>query len=216
MLLLWLRWLRPSDTFHFLGWQDFDVVEPDDGRIVDLPLGCGVVGVRLRPETKSSWNKAVGMSLAYQCLSGYHLGKWFHRARHHSDIDADYKGCVTRVFTQSSGTPWTSHFYCYEFLYPSPLRRQQLAGDAILAAFDETPGNTFKTNFWSFHCFCRGAQSQVSQGGNFGHHQFRTALKSQVYEHDGHWHHRCSSGEIDIICIEWTVLQCIQITLYCI
>ena len=40
-------------------------------------------------------------------------------------------------------------------------------------------------------------------------------LKSQVlYEH-GHWRCRCSSKEIDIIYIAWTVLQCIRITLYC-
>jgi hypothetical protein len=66
-------------------------VEPEDGPTVDLPYGCGVVGVRLGPETKSSRNKAVDMFLAYQCLSaGYHLGKWFHRGRRSCGIGADY------------------------------------------------------------------------------------------------------------------------------
>ena len=211
-MLLWLGWLRSSETFE-LRWQDFDVVEPEDGPLVDLPHGCGVVGVRLGPETKSSRTKAVDMFLAYQCFSGYHLGKWFHRARRRCGIGADYKECASRVFTHPAGTPWTSHFYRHSFLYPS-LTQQRLAGDAMLAAFDDTPGNTVASKFWSLHCFRRGARSQVSRGGKFGHHRFRKALKSQVYEH-GRWRRRRSSEEIDIIYIQWTIHQCIQITLYC-
>jgi integrase len=211
-LLLWLGWLRSSETFD-LRWQDFDVVEPENGPLVDLPRGCGVVGVRLGPETKSSRNKAVDMFIAYQCFSGYHIGKWFHRARRCCGIGADYKECSSRVFTHPAGTPWTSHFYRHSFLYPS-LTRQRLAGDVMLAVFDDTPGNTVASKFWSLHCFRRGARSQVSRGGKFGHHRFRKALKSQVYEH-GRWRRRRSSEEIDIVYTQWTVHQCIQITLYC-
>jgi hypothetical protein len=70
-LLLWLGWLRSSETFD-LYWSDFDVVEPEDGPTMDLPLRCGVVGVRLGPETKTSRHKPVDMSMAYQTLSGYY------------------------------------------------------------------------------------------------------------------------------------------------
>jgi hypothetical protein len=101
-LLLWLGWLRSSETFG-LQWNDFNVVEPEDGPSVDLPRGCGVVGLRLGPETKSSRNKVVDMSLAYQTLSAYHLGKWFHRARHCCGIGPFYKDCSARVFTHPSG-----------------------------------------------------------------------------------------------------------------
>jgi hypothetical protein len=73
-LLLWLGWLRSSETFDAC-WSDFDVVEPEDGPTMDSPRGCGVVSVRLGPETKSSRNKPVDMSVAYQTLSGYHIGK---------------------------------------------------------------------------------------------------------------------------------------------
>jgi hypothetical protein len=211
-LVLWLGWLRSSETFD-LRWQDFNVVEPEDGPTVDLPYGCGVVGVRLGPETKSSRNKAVDMFLAYQCLSGYHLGKWFHRGRRSCGIGTDYKECSDQVFVHPDGTPWNSHFYRHEFVYPC-LKRQRLAGDAMLSAFDETPGNTIESKFWSLHCFRRGARSQVSRGGKFGHHRFRKALKSQVYEH-GRWRRRRSSEEVDVLYVQWTVLQCIQITLYC-
>jgi hypothetical protein len=84
----------------------------------------------------------------------------------------------------------------------------------MLLAFDGTPGNTIGSKFWSLHCFRRGARSQVSRGGNFGRHRFRKALKSQVYEH-GRWRRRRSSEAIDVIYDQWTVLQSIQITLYC-
>jgi hypothetical protein len=119
-LLLWLGWLRSSETFD-LRWQDFNVVEPDNGPTVDLPRGCGVVGVRLGPETKSSRNQSVDMSLACQCLSGCHLGKWFHRARRACGIGADYKDCATRVFTHPAGAAWTSHFCRHQLLHPSTL-----------------------------------------------------------------------------------------------
>jgi hypothetical protein len=211
-LLLWLGWLRSSETFD-LCWKSFTVVEPDDGPTVDLPLGCGVVGIRLGPETKSSRTKAVDLSMAHQTLSGYHLGKWFHRAHRSCGLDANYKNCTSRVFAHpTTGAPWTSYFYRHECLYPS-LKRQQAAGDAMLAAFDGTPGNTIEAKCWSLHCFRRGARSQVSRGGKFGRHRFRKALKSQVYEH-GRWRRRRSSEEIDIIYQAWTLLEQIQITLY--
>jgi integrase len=165
-LLLWLGWLRSSETFD-LKWSDFDVIEPQDGPTVDLPLGCGAVDLCLGPETKSSRSKTVSLPIAYQTLSGYHCGKWFHRARRSCDIGADYRSCDRRVFTNPAGTPWTSFFYRQEFLYPS-LKRQQAAGDALLLAFDGTPGNTIEAKFWSLHCFRRGARSQVSRGGNLG------------------------------------------------
>ena len=83
----------------------------------------------------------------------------------------------------------------------------------MLAAFDATPGNTIEAKFWSLHCFRRGARSQISRGGLFGRHRFRKVLKSQVYEHD-RWRRRRSSEEIEIAYRAWTLLECIQITLY--
>ena len=82
----------------------------------------------------------------------------------------------------------------------------------MLQAFDETSGNTIEAKFWSLHCFRRGAQSQVSQGGIYGRHRFKKALKTQVYEH-GCWRNRRSGEDIDMIYREWTLLEKIQITL---
>jgi hypothetical protein len=211
-LLLWLGWLGSSECFT-LKWSDFDVIEPCDGPAADLPLGCGSVDLCLGPETKSSRAQTVSVPVAYQTLSGYHCGKWFHRARRCSNIWLAYGHCPDLVFTHLAGTPWNSRFYRHEFLYPS-LKRQQLGGDAMLCAFDGTPGNTIESKFWSLHCFRRGARSQVSRAGNFGRHHLRKAYKTQVYGH-GRWHRRHGSEELVIIYRVWALLEKVQITLYC-
>jgi hypothetical protein len=88
-----------------------------------------------------------------------------------SGLGADYCNNTNPVFLHPNGHLWTSHYYRQEFLYPS-LRRQQAAGDAMLLAFDGTPGNTLGSKFWSLHSFRGGARSQVSRGGNFGCYRF--------------------------------------------
>jgi hypothetical protein len=103
------------------------VIEPVDSPTVDLPRGCGVVGLGLGPETKSSQTKSVDLSIAYQTLSSYCCGKWFHRARRSCGIGAGYPGCAATVVLHPLGAPWTLHFYRHKFLYPS-LKRQRAAG----------------------------------------------------------------------------------------
>jgi hypothetical protein len=56
-LLLYLGWLRSSETFT-APWAGFDVVDPCDAATVDLPENVGQVCLSLRAETKSlmwSW-----------------------------------------------------------------------------------------------------------------------------------------------------------------
>jgi hypothetical protein len=204
-LLLWLGWLRSSETFDAC-WSDFDVVEPKDGPTMDLRRGCGVVGIRLGPDAKSSCTTPVDMSMAHQTLLGYHIGKWFHQARQSLGVGAE--------FAHASGTPWTLCYCWHAFLYPS-LKKQRAGGDAMLLAFDGYPGNTLKAKFWSLHCFRRGSRSQeVSWGRKFGCHRFRKAFKSQIYEH-GRWRNGWSGKDIDMTCHAGTLMEKIQITLHC-
>jgi hypothetical protein len=115
-LLLWLGWLCSLECFT-LKWSDFNIIEPCDGPTADLPLGCGSVDLCLGPETKSSRAHTVSVPVAYQTLSGYHCGKWFHQARRCCDIGTAYRHCPDLVFTHPAGTPWTSRFYQHEFFY---------------------------------------------------------------------------------------------------
>jgi hypothetical protein len=140
-----------------LCWRDFDLVEPEDGPTVDLPRGCGVLDIRLGLETKTSCSKPMDIFLAYQTLSGYYLGKWLHRARRSSGIGAaDYQTCAFHIFIHALGTPWTS-LGILPTLYPLLKQQQQVARDAMLLAFDGSPGNTVAAKFWYLHCFRRGA-----------------------------------------------------------
>jgi hypothetical protein len=211
-LLLWLGWLRSAETFG-LEWQDLLVIEPEDSATMDLPAGCGMVSSRLAAETKSSRSHRPDVPMAYKTLSGFHLGKWFHRARHAADLGANYRQSLDRIFTHSDGTPWTSRFFRKKFLYPS-LKRQRQAGDPYLKPFEGSPGNTLESKFWSLHCYRRGARSHVSRGGKFGRHRLRRATKDEVYEH-GRWRRRRSGEAIDKMYQSWPLRDRLKLTLYC-
>jgi hypothetical protein len=211
-LALWLGWLRSSETFG-LTWADLVVIEPEDSGTVDLPPGCGMVSCRLAPETKSARSHRPDVPMAYKSLSGYHIGKWFHRARHSSGLGANWGQCTSPIFVTQAGTPWTSKFFRRKYLYPS-LHRQRAAGDPYLRPFDGSPGNTIESKMWSLHCYRRGARSHVSRGGKFGKHRLRRASKDEVYEH-GRWRRRRSGEAIDKIYQAWPIRDRIKLTLCC-
>jgi hypothetical protein len=210
-LTLWLGWLRSSEVFG-LHWGDFSVLEPCNGPQEDLPFGCGAVTLRLAPETKSSRTKRADVCVAYETLSGYHIGKWFHRARVATGVGPDWTANTTRVFIAADGSPWTSLHFRQHFLYPS-LRAQQAAGDPYLRPYHGGVGNTLETKFWSLHCYRRGARSHVSRGGVFGRHRFRKATLAQIYEH-ARWRRKRSGESIDVLYREWTLREFIRLTLY--
>jgi hypothetical protein len=212
-LFLWLGWLRSSECWA-LSWEDLMVIEPADSATVDLPTGFGMVSGCLAPETKSARSHRPDVPMAYKSLSGFHLGKWFHRARAVSGLGANWPQSTACVFTHQDGTPWTSKFFCQRFLYLS-LHRQRAAGDPHLRPFDGSPGNTLEAKFWSLHCYRRGARSHVSRGGKFGKHRLCRATKDEVYEH-GRWRRRRSGEDIDKIYQAWPLRDRIKLTLYCI
>lgn len=76
-ILFWLGWLRTSEVFS-CEWRDFTLVEPPDGPQVDLPVGCGMFGCKLQPETKSNRTSRPDCIMAYRTISGYSPGIWFH------------------------------------------------------------------------------------------------------------------------------------------
>ena len=208
-LCLWLGWLRSMETFD-LRWCDFTVIEPRDGPLVDLPLGVGVVLLKLSEETKSLRTKKADVVIAYETLSGYQLGRWYHRVRTLSGVPLDPTTDLRPIFTTSGGTPWTSQFFRREYLYPS-LELQRSQGDAFLTAFDGSMGNSIPDKFWSLHCYRRGARSHVSRGSRQG--RFRKADGAQVYEH-GRWRRKRSNEAIDVMYREWTIFDRIKLTLY--
>ena len=211
-LLLWRGWLRSSEIIC-VAWCDLLIIEPEDSATFDLPPGCGMVSCRLAAETKSSRSHRPDVPMAYKTLSGYHLGKWFHRARTSSGLGSNWHLSSARILTHANGTPWTSLSFRQQILYPS-LHLQRAAGDPYLLPFDGTPGNDIASKFWSLHCYRRGARSHVSRGGKFGRHRLRRATKDEVYEH-GRWRRRRSGEAIDKIYQSWPLRDRLKLTLFC-
>ena len=205
-LTLWLGWLCTSECFG-LTWPDCTLLDPSRGPEMDLPLGCGLVAFRLKPETKSNRVSRPDVIIAYKTTSGLHLGKWVYRARVHAGF------ANSLMFAHLNGSPWTSRYFRKVHLYPF-LYSRQAHGDPYLTPFSGEPGNSIEEKFWSLHCYRRGARSHVSRGGKFGHHRFKKATHDQVYEH-ARWRKRRSSEAIDVMYRAWTPIDRIKLTLYC-
>jgi hypothetical protein len=211
-LLLWLAWFWTSEAFG-LGWECIQLLEPHRGPKHDLPLGCcGLLELFLNPETKSMRHARASVLIAYRTLSGFHPGKWFHRACVYSGLGRDWSTQAHLMFTHSDGTTWTSTYFRKRHLYPS-LRRQQANGDPYLRPFTGGMAGSIESKYWSLHCYRRGARSHVSRGGRFGWHRFQRATKPQVYDH-ARWRYRRSSEAVDVMDREWTPRDRIKLTLY--
>jgi hypothetical protein len=110
--------------------------------------------------------------------------------------------------------PWTSDCqHGHEFLHLS-LERQQLAGDAVLAACSTGRLATLlqlKSGFCiAFAKELDPKKSLAALVSLFGRHRFCEALELQVHEH-GRWRHPRSSEQIDRICQAWTLHERLQI-----
>jgi hypothetical protein len=150
-----------------LRWCDVDVTAPPDGPSMDLPPGCGAVWLYLSPETKSNCTRIADMLLAFETLSGYRYGLWFHRVRRACLRAGPWSANTDLIFQHDSGKPWTLYYFRHHFVYPA-LRAQVTEGDAYLTALTKG-GGTLESKFWSMHFFRRGARSHATHGGRYGH-----------------------------------------------
>lgn len=209
-LLFWLGWLRSLEVFS-LTWADLQVVRGAYGPTLGLPAGCGLVTVRLLPETKTNRAFRPDVYMAYRTVSGLCLGHWVLRARATHLPGPAWPDDHRRIFVSANLRPWTSQFFRQEFLYPVlySLRDQ---GDPILAGLDLSPGNTIADKYWSLHCYRRGARSHVSRAHpGTG---MRRATPTEVYEH-GRWRRQRRNEPIDLLYQEWTPFDRVQLTLCC-
>ena len=202
-LLLWLGWLRSSETLD-LRWKDISVVPPADGPTVDLPLGIGAVILQLAPETKSNRTGQGSVVIAFTTISRLSLGQWILRSLEGEGLNL--QNLPNRpIFLHRDGTKWTSQWLRESHLYPH-LRHLREEGDPYLQ-----PIHSIAAAFWSLHCYRRGARSHVSK--THPGHRMRRATAVEVYEH-GRW--RKKRGEdIDKMYQEWTIYDRIQLTLHC-
>lgn len=203
-LQFFLGWLRPSELFDSR-WNRYEVTEPAEGKRHDLPDGIGVVRLVMGPETKSDRTFSPDIIMAYTTVSGFQLGRWFHRLRNAVDPNLNYKQDYRHEFFHEHGTPWDSSYYRKTFLYPSLLQQAE-AGDVYLRPHQAS----LPEKFWSLNCYRRGARSYVSHPRRRG---YASASKAQIYEH-GRWRLKRSSEDIDKVYQQWPISERLKITLY--
>jgi hypothetical protein len=203
-LQFFLGWFRPSELFDSR-WNRYEVTEPQDGPNHDLPVGIGVIRLIMGPETKSDRTFSPDVIMAYTTISGFQIGRWFHRLRNAVDPYLNYRHDYRQVFVHENSTPWDSRYFRQTFLYPSLLQQAE-EGDAYLRPHRLV----IPEKFWSLNCYRRGARSHVS---HTRHRSYAIASKSQIYEH-GRWRLKRSSEDIDKVYQQWPISERLKITLY--
>ena len=102
-LLAYLGWLRGGEIFEATD-DDMVLTPPVAGTTRGLPPNVGAIEFSLLPETKSDPAKVADVVVAYETLSGLHLGRWVERlATHHPVIPG-------KLFSSHRFPTWKSPF----------------------------------------------------------------------------------------------------------
>lgn len=206
-LMAWLGWLRGNELFG-MGQTDVSVTRPELGPTVGLPPMCGVVQLRLAPETKSSPTRTADVVVAYTSGSGLSLGKWLERLGPH--VDGPF------VFSTPNRRQWNSSYFRHTFAVPL-LEEMRQGGELSLRCFTDKEGGRIQDRLWSMHSWRRGGRSRVSRRLR-GHETpapgWRTATPDEILEH-GRWRKRYRSESMAVHYNEWEVLDRVMITMVC-
>ena len=205
--LLWLGWLRGGEAFNIIQ-SDLRYILPTNSAECDLPDGVGALIIYMG-EDKTHRSTSQELVIAYRCLTGLSVGKWFQRVLSLGLWDPL---ATEPLFRHPNGTKWTSYYFRERFLYPGlDLLRQR--GDPFLHRYDGTAlERTLRYAFWSLHCYRRGARTHCQRSQPDRRH--RKASKVQVYEH-ARWKLSGPPAEIDAVYRDWTLYDKIKITLLC-
>ena len=203
-LFAWLGWLRSFELFS-LTWDDVTITRPRHGPRVGLALGIGVIELRLLPETKTNRTKVADIVIAYACASGLTLGLWLERLR---CLWPDAPAALP-IIRGSTGTPWTSHYFCTHHLYVW-LRQMRAEGDPFLLAFTDLPGHRIEDKYYSMGTYRRGGRSSCTKHDN----GTLKATPAEVYEH-GRWTVKQSKENMPTRYNEYALDDRINITLLC-
>jgi hypothetical protein len=195
------------ETFN-IQWDGIQVTRPPDGPQQGLPVGMGVIQVDLPLQTKSSQSRTADVVIAYETGSGKNLGWWLETLW--DLLPYPQRVPHSYVLCHPTGTPWTSHYYRYNFVYPL-LAVQRTLGDPYLAKFDETLGKGLVENYWSFNMYRRGGRNHVSRKRPSNK---RSATAAEVVEH-GRWRVSRSTLDMPTAYLEWSTADRTAVSYFC-
>ena len=140
---------------------DTEMVPPGQGECYNFPINIGALLLQLIPSIKSSRNKQVDVVVAWHTASDLRPGYLFSRLFHllHK-LNWMTPNCF--LFRTSTDTPWTSHYFRINHLYPL-LYLQYLNRDAILRYINITSSHDIPHFFYSMHSYHRGASTHFSR-----------------------------------------------------
>ena len=203
-LIFWLGWLRSNEGFA-LTRDDIEITKPADGPKKGLPIGVGVIEMRLLPETKTNTAATADIIVAYTCWSGLSLGKWLERLLLFEPADG------VSLFSTPAQRNWTSSYFRTQHVFRH-LEVLRAMGDPSMAIFSDTPGHRLADLIYSMHTWRRGADTFVQQF--LAAWQRRKARKDELYEH-GRWTKKLTSEDMHIHYREWGIPERITLTLLC-
>jgi hypothetical protein len=169
----------------------------------------GVIQFDLQAQTKSSQSRTADMVVAYATGSGANLGWWLDTLW--DSLPYPQRVHSTFVVCHESGSPWTSHYFRYTYVYPLLVALQRTLGDPYLIKFDKTPGKGLAENYWSFNMYQRGGRNHVSRKRS---NNLRAASAAEVVEH-GRWRISRSTLDMPTAYLEWSVADRSAITYFC-
>jgi hypothetical protein len=109
--------------------------------------------LHLLPQTKSNRNTRAEVDIAHTTLSGLSPGRWCERLSLLLFGTAAWPTSPSPIFLEPDGTPWSSLFFCANFVYPYCLQQLQAGGDPYLLPF-QGEGNTIsQTSFGPYYYY---------------------------------------------------------------
>ena len=203
-LLFWLAWLRSNEGFS-LQVDDITITRPLQGPSKGLPIGVGVIEIRLLPETKTNTASIADVIVAYSCWSGLSLGKWLERLL--SFLPAD----GVHLFSTPLERTWTSAYFRTQHVYRH-LEVMRALQDPSMAIFSDAPGHRLQDLIYSMHSWRRGADTFVQHFE--ARCQRRKARLDEIYEH-GRWKKKQVGEDMHIHYREWGIPERITLTQLC-
>jgi hypothetical protein len=203
-LLFWLGWLRSMEGFA-LKVEDITITLPNQGPTKGLPVGVGVIEIRLLPETKTNSATIADVIVAYTCWSGFSMGKWLQRLLTFHPTDG------VHLFSTPGQPRWTSHYFRSRHVWPH-LELLRAQGDPSMAVFSDLPGQRVADRIWAMHSYRRGANTFVQHF--LLQVQSRAATTAEIYEH-GRWRLQQKKEDMSVHYRGWDVEQRICITQLC-
>ena len=159
-LIFWLGWLRSSETFG-IRVQDVEITPPINHGKYGLPLGVGVILLRLLSTTKSQRNKQADMVIAFKTASGLKLGYWMGQLLEVLK-ELNWYSPTCLLFQYTSHQPWTSRHFRQYHLYPH-LKVQLAAGDVSLRHLVLTLDKGLEYHVYSMNSYRRGSESHCKR-----------------------------------------------------